>query len=234
MVSKKLANFMRMLTGLFTFLDAQPVIVDTLPAFRRSVNSGKEKLAALKARIDQRGGRSTNKTEGKANVEDELTGFLIKFTSALSLYSADEEKHDLHQETNETPSYIIQLDDAELAEFARNRIPLTEAHLASLADYGITAEDITEANALLTGFEEVNGLITSTLRERPAVTEDIEKMVSDIRLYLKERLDKYPNILKKEHPAFFEEYRKQRIIIDYNGNPGAGDDEDPPVTPPEP
>jgi hypothetical protein len=119
----------------------------------------------------------------------------------------------------------------DLLEETGSRISaLTTANASALASYGVTGDDVTELNDLVSDFHDVKTAPRSAVIGRASETNTLPDAITKTTSLLRNRLDKQMTKFKKNNPTFYAGYRTARVIVDRGG---AGGGTTPPPPPPQ-
>ena len=91
----------------------------------------------------------------------------------------------------------------------------SENQEALTADYGITAEQITDLQADYNHFLELNGQPREYQIKSSMATKSLENLVSEANSLLSNRLDNLMKIFKRRNSSFYNGYLKARMVVDY-------------------
>lgn len=103
-------------------------------------------------------------------------------------------------------------------------------HLAALADYHIDQQDLDELAALRQQLGSVIGSPREAIIDRRHETIAIEHLIEELDDLLHDQLDRLIEILRPDHPAFYERFKTARVIVDYKGkknDTGEEEEDDP-------
>lgn len=130
---------------------------------------------------------------------------------------------DLEKTTEYSESRLYHLPDNKLLSVSKAIIKLTEGKEAELAEHGLTADEITNAGAAITGFEEAITARNAGAELSSASIKSLDALISETSGLLEDRVDRYAKKLKKNDPDFYNRYEAARVIVDiaatHNTNP---------------
>lgn len=107
-----------------------------------------------------------------------LIQFVIKSTSQLRALAKNDGDINLVDLVKITPSELRKMTDNALVQFTANVLKYITEHLASLAEYGVTAQTVTDGQALLDAYKlEIDKLA--------AIKKESKQLTVDIRTQLK-------------------------------------------------
>lgn len=130
-----------------------------------------------------------------------------------------------------TLSSLDKLSDDELEPTGTSLSALGTGNLAALADYGLTAADVTALDALRAKFHGVKSAPRMAIAGRKGEPDTIPGLISSTTSILRNRLDKQMTKFKKSHPEFYAGYRTARVIVDRGGRSGPEQTPTPPSAP---
>lgn len=91
----------------------------------------------------------------------------------------------------------------------------SENQEALTADYGLTAEQITDLQADCNHFLELNGQPREYQIKSSMATKSLEDLISEANNLLSNQLDNLMKIFKRRNPSFYNGYLKARMVVDY-------------------
>jgi len=83
------------------------------------------------------------------------------------------------------------------------------------ADYGLTAEQITDLQADCDQFLELNGQPREYQIKSSMATKSLEDLISEANNLLSNQLDNLIKIFKRRNASFYNGYLKARMVVDY-------------------
>ena len=165
----------------------------------------------------------TGATGAKAQVRHDYEEQILVIASQLSALAEVKSDANLAGQVELTLSALDKLADDDLEETGTRIANLATTHMAALADYGITAADVTALNGFTTQF---HGIKTAP---REAVVDRSSQTTTSL---LRNRLDKMLTRFKKSNPEFYAGYLAARVIVERGGS--GGSTPTPPTPPPAP
>ncbi len=108
---------------------------------------------------------------------------------------------------------------------------LATANIAALADYGITAADVTDLDDLTTKFHGAKPAPREAVVGRKKQTDVIPGMIANLRSILRRQLDRQITTYKRSNAEFYEGYLSARVIVDRGGGGGKKPAPKPPTPP---
>jgi len=217
-MKEKYSNYYRMLLSVQTFLAGKSEITGVIPAFGRAITRLNDKIAEIKEADANRGGKATGKGGSKSAVEDKLISAVLKASSILGTYAAEENLVDLKKAVDFTKWDLIKLRDSDLAAKARSIKKTAEGKLTVLADFGLKVSDLTVIEELAATFTQLIGEMGSIRGEKIAETKNLGGLIDDAKVIIEEQLDKFANTLQEDHTEFYIQYKAIRNVIDYGAS----------------
>jgi len=90
----------------------------------------------------------------------------------------------------------------------------TELQETLTADYGLTAEQITDLQNDVNQLLEINGQPRAYQIKSSIATNEIEQLLNDAHDILNNQIDKIMSVFKRSDPNFYHGYQKARVIVD--------------------
>lgn len=119
--------------------------------------------------------------------------------------------------TDYTHSDLTHASDNELADITRLVYETALPLKTELADYLVTEADIELVSTLQQQFLLAIPGKRGAVAVSAQATQDIEKVMKEIGVLLKEKIDVLVATLEPANPAFYEQYRNARTIVDLGG-----------------
>lgn len=221
-----------MFSTVSSYMDKNNSIVSGVPAIIVTVAEVNTNLAA----ITEKGRKQLAPTGGAAEEKDtvrlDFEEKILEIADQLAALAEKTKNANLAAQAEFSLSSLDKLSDDELEETGTSVSGLGTANLAALADYGITAADMTALDALKTKFHGVKTAPRTAIAGRKGETDTIPGLITATTSILRNRLDKQLTKFKKSQPAFYAGYRSARVIVDRGGSAGPSPASPKPVTPP--
>ncbi len=157
-------------------------------------------------------------TDAKASVRHDYEEKILVVAAQLSALAEVKNDANLAGQSELTLSGLDKLADDDLEETGTRIAGLTTTNLAALADYGITAADVTELNNLTTQFHNVKTAPRTAVAGRAGQTATLPDMIAEATSILRNRLDKLVTRYRKTNPDFYAGYQSARVIVDRGGS----------------
>ena len=215
------------------YMAANNSIWNILPAMNVTVGELSDNNAAIADKIGKQSAPITGAADEKTQVRTGFEEKILEIADQLSALAALNNDPNLAAQVELTLSGLDKLDVDILEETGKRISTLANAHIAALADYGITAADVTALDNLTTQFHGVKNAPRTAIAGRKGETVTLPGLGSKNTSLLRNRLDKQMTKFKKSHPEFYAGYRTARVIVDRGGgNATPPTPPAPPVTPP--
>lgn len=95
---------------------------------------------------------------------------------------------------------------------------LATSNLTALADYNITATDVTKLTTLQAAFTAAKSAPRGAVVDRKKETDTLRPLISDMLSTLGRQLDRQMTAFKASNPDFYAGYQSARVIVD-RGHP---------------
>lgn len=193
---------------------SNPEAVALIPSFSNGIN----RLEAITVEIDslsvEQSKNITGITEGKNEVLEELAGYVIDVAGALHSYAVAKGDNTLMAKVNFKPHKVHIMNQSELVNAAG--VVIEEAagiRPQSLADEGITAEEITRFTELYTMFKGITGNKRQAVIERSGHTDRIAVLFAEASALKKNTLDRLATQFLRKAPDFYKKYKAAANVI---------------------
>jgi hypothetical protein len=204
---------LKMIENVLTFCRQHPAPVDSLPALKASL----ARLQSLYDRIRAVGTDASIQVDGvqdaKENADERLIDLLSPFCSSVYAYAADTGNQELRGEVDFSDYSFARLPEQQLSLTANRILEFTARHIAALADYGVTATDVTEIKDALASYDAYLMAPRRAITHRSQSIDTSGELLKEAETLLRESIDKVAIRLNKPHPAFYKEYLENRLII---------------------
>lgn len=199
-------------------VESKSVIWSVLLSFASAFAGYKVKLGMLtdaeKEQEEINKGYAQEKREKRIGMAEEAN----RIRSGVQAYAMDTEDLVLYERVNYAMSEL--LGGSSNRSRTRCQIIHDEANgvIGSLGDYGITAADITALQTAIDDFAAIISNPKDHIAARKMVTEKIVKLIREIDLILKKKMDKLMEHFRESAPDFYVQYFNDRKIYDAKTN----------------
>jgi hypothetical protein len=154
-------------------------------------------------------GASPQKVQAKHDLEEKI----MEIADQLSSLGAKNNDAALGAQVEFSPSMLDKLDDDQLEATGKNVSALATANLAALADYNVTAADVTALDGLVANWGKLKTAPRTAIANRSSQTTTLPQAISNNTSLLRNQLDKQMTKFKKTQPEFYAGYQAARVII---------------------
>jgi hypothetical protein len=229
-MTKNQENKLTMYEAIHSILQDNASVTATVPAFQPALQEFGAKLGELKNMALEVKTAFVGKNADKKTTEAVLIGSLIKVTSAMQAIAHRTRNQTLAEKAKITESQLRHSRDTDLM------IQATGIHAAALEvadqlkDFGITAANLDELSSQIAAFHQALGKREGGMAQRGAARNALADLFTGIDTILRQDLDKLMELLKTDHPQFYDAYQKSRVIkhLGIRTRPGT---EPPPANP---
>ncbi|SMD32753.1 hypothetical protein SAMN04488029_1104 [Reichenbachiella faecimaris] len=130
----------------------------------------------------------------------------------LEAYAADTENAELLSKSSNSASDYFRLANEDFEIKTKNVIDLLDGHVAEMADYGMSADQIEEVKTSFAIFQDKRGVPRSYQIQSRMATEDLAALFDEVNKTLA-RLDNVLKRFKRSNPAFYVGYDAARHIV---------------------
>ncbi|TAJ15488.1 hypothetical protein DMA11_00940 [Marinilabiliaceae bacterium JC017] len=170
---------------------------------------------------------TTGTSELKLKVENDMIKSTIKIANAIYAYAVDNNSPDLKSRVSVTASQLQRLNDQNKKASCMNIYEKANNLAGNLAEYGITPEMILILKSHIDNFVVSIASPRTAIVDRSMATAQLAKLVDDMNLLLREKIDKLMPLLEDTHPEAYQTYKSARIIIDLRRGKKKNEEETP-------
>ncbi len=170
----------------------------------------------------------TGPADDKAVAKFELENKILMVANQVAALGAANNDLTLEGQAELSLTDLDRMKESDLIATATRIGNLVTANLAALADYGITAADVTALNTLASRFQGLQTAPRQAVVDRKKEIVQLPAVASHLLTTLRRRLDRQTTAFKQTQPEFYAGYLAARVIVD-RGNPAKKKD-----TPPTP
>jgi hypothetical protein len=195
------------------FLNKNNSIWSGKVAFANAVTRATAAVAAVDQASDAQQKPTTGVTQDKGTVRDELKEETLRIADQLSALATKTDNMDLAAQVEMTKSSLDKLLDNDLEQAAERVANLATTNIAALADYDITAADVTAFNTLRDDFNEMKTAPRQAATDRSVATATLPVAMRTARSIFRNEIDKQMLNFKKTNPDFYNGYFAARVIV---------------------
>lgn len=213
-MDSKLEAKMNMYDAVLAHCNANPLIVNSVPAFQTAVTTFRDIFEdltdATQAEIQIISGITVDKAEQRKTLVQlafDMAGQIFAFASAT-------DNHILKGQVSYVFSDLNRLKDELLAPACQNILAAANANAVALVPYGVTAAKITELDDAISDYAAAVPGPRNAVSQRAAITNTIKDLFKSGDEMLKEQLDKLVIQFKTTEPEFYNAYKNNRVLLD--------------------
>ncbi|MFD2565526.1 hypothetical protein [Aquimarina rubra] len=212
-MNKDQNNKLDMYEAVQTYLDANTDKWNGVPVLITFKNQFSELLSNIREHQEnQEAARvylGANKTTQKRFVSEKAD----ILNDALEAYAAIEENIELEQKAAKSFSDLNRLRNQDFVTVITETITLLEQHLEALADYGVTADQITDLKNSFDQFLTLQGQPRQYRIAGKQATLNLAELFDNTSSLLSNKMDKVMKRFKRTDANFFNGYQTARIIV---------------------
>ena len=185
-----------------------------IPAFQAVVSEFNATLSQLEENIKIQQGKITGTSEQKQKEEQEMIDETVRIAAGVYVFAIDNMNLALAEKVAISPSALQNMNQAKLLASCMGILELAAEHLDEMADFGIAEADLKSLEKEINDFKELAVAPRTEIVTRSQATEKIRILINDLLNLLKLKADKFILMFKQTQPAFYNEYKSARIIVD--------------------
>jgi hypothetical protein len=160
----------------------------------------------------------TGQAAEKATTRFAFESQILVIASQLAALAAKNNDTVLEAQSDLSLSALDKMAVQDLEETGTRIANLATANLTALADYNITAADVTAVGTLQAKFHAAQTAPRQAIVDRKKENDMLPPLVSDLLSTLRRQLDRQMIAFKQGNPEFYAGYVAARVIVD-RGNP---------------
>jgi hypothetical protein len=215
------------------FLDDNNTIWNGKVAFAAAVTEAKDGVKEIRKAAARQELPTGGITDEKGQARGALEDLALEVADEVSAFAAKTGNASLSADVRVSRSSLDQAQDDDLVQTAERIRDAANTNVASLADYGVTAAEVTALSDAITAFSGMKTAPRTAKASKRGATTSIASMVETTRSLFRTQLDKLMTPFRKTNPEFYTGYFAARVIVDRAGTrPSAPTT--PPPNPPNP
>lgn len=211
-------NRLSMMYATRQVLDQNSGTWNTVPAFVAAKNEFNANIKAMEDSLALQLRDITGHTEAKAVAKDAMIAPTVLVAGGVMAWASFTGNEGLAEEMNVFPSELLKYRDSVVAQRCQYVSDAANANIASLADYGVTAADVTALQSRIDAYLVLVQQPRNVITARMGATSEIALLVRDTKKLLSRRLDMMMRQFIASAPEFYRQYTNARIIIDRGGS----------------
>lgn len=194
-------------------LDDHSIVWNTTPAFVTTKTAFSGKIAAIAAASIQQQAVITGIATDKRVLKSTLIDVAAPVAAAVIAYASQTNNNELLEAVNYTHSDLVRTRDDQVAERCQIIHNHATAHLAALADYGITAPVLNALQTSITAYNTKVPMPGAAKQTKKTATINLNNLFKETDVILKLQLDKLMLVYKTSNSDFYNKYVGGREII---------------------
>ena len=213
-------NKLSMMEASIEVLDGHSTQVATVPALVAAKSALVAKTLAIRKDNLTQQKTTKGKTTDKGIRKFALADTAYSTAAAVQAYAAEINNNDLYELVNFSRWNLRQTDDEEIQQVCQLIHNEANGVLASLADYGIDATDLSDLQDLIDDWGSKSQMPRVAISEKKTATASIPTLFKEADAILTKRVDKLMENFITSEPEFYATYHNARRIV--NAGHGSG------------
>lgn len=194
--------------------DDNSSIVSSVPAFQTALTKFKEKISDIFSTTQKKEVALTGITADKNSAKQTLCQLAADVAGMISAFAAMNNNQVLKAEVNFSITKLSKSREDQLTIYCQTIHDKGLANLASIRDYGVTQDVLTDLQNAINEFSEDTPKTRTATSQRKTLGSNLEQLFKEADYILKEQMDKLVVAFRASHPNFVATYQTTRIIID--------------------
>ncbi|MGE4288351.1 MAG: hypothetical protein AB7E36_06665 [Salinivirgaceae bacterium] len=217
-MNKKQSNHLSSYLAVAFVLTKYEEKVGLVPALEAAVAKFTMLLNELQEVRQIQEGRITGTALQKQQEEDEMIEATLRVAAGIYVFAREQGNLELKQKVKLSDTKLRKLGNSALLSRCTQIYNLAvELNSEALVLFGILPETLVDFKKEIDDFALLVGKPRSGIVARSAATQRLQQLFKEIGELLREEIDKLMLVLKGQEPAFFNEYKAARIIVDLRG-----------------
>lgn len=195
------------------------VAANALPALAPQLVALNARLHAIKAAAATQARPTTGQTVDRNQVLAVATAATLAVAGRVRSYARSQKLGVLEAKVRLRPSTFKKVRLAHRIPLMQQVHDAAQDVLSQLADFGVTAELLTDLQARITAADAVKTLLRSTIVERRVATAKLLELFRELTDFLENEVDPLVDSLRETSPEGWATYRAARDIINQPGTP---------------
>jgi len=175
----------------------------------------KDQKATLEAAALRQEQDFTGITADKRNLKQLMIDRAFVIARALTAYASITENSILAGRVKYSKSDFTSAKDVDVLSKAKSVWEVAQEHVDNLADYGITAQHVTELEEAIANYGDALSSPRVAINQRKEATGSIQQQIKRIDIHLKKKLDAI--MVQFDDTEFYSTYQAARMIVDRRG-----------------
>ncbi len=196
-----------------SFLDANATVWNGMPRMVNYKNMFDEIISRIQAKSESTR-QGVGVTQQKEQLKEAIATKASMLSGILQIIAAEQNNNDLASAVKMTKSDLTLSKEADIGAAVKNLIAKANENTATLAEFGITPEVITELTTRVDDFNALIGKPRTILSQKYSALSNIEELFGEGNRVLKLNLDNSMLIFRESQTEFYQGYQNARKIID--------------------
>lgn len=171
-----------------------------------------DKISAIAKQMNIQIANTTGITVDKDGLRTALETQAFLISAAISGYASATNNQTLYVRIHYTKTDLMRYRDAELVGICTNLSTDTNAQLASLGPYGITAATLSSFQTAISAFAQAMKNPSEAIAKRKGATEKLAILIPELTDWLRTTMDNLIITLTPSAPEFVQIYQNVRLI----------------------
>ena len=181
--------------------------------FAKSYETFMATVDAIQAHSEIQGVNKKGLTIDKNTLKKKLIGLAIKNSKKVDIIARSNKNETLYKEVNFNESDLLRMAEVTLKDRVQIIYERVDAHLAELADQGITADTQKLFLDTITAFNNSLSTPRTGITERSKITQKLPVLFNEAESAL-EIMDLAAESVKDEEPDFYNGYKNARKLVE--------------------
>lgn len=212
-MNKDQNNRLDMYEAVHTYLDANTDKWNGVPVLITFKNELSDLLSNIREHQDNQEAAKVFLGANKTNQKRFVSEKADILNDALEAYAAIEGNAELEQKAAKSFSDLNRLRNQDFVTIITETITLLEQHLEALADYGVTADQITDLKNTFDQFLMLQGQPRQYRIAGKQATLNLAELFENTSALLANKMDKVMKRFKRTDTNFFNGYEAARVIV---------------------
>jgi chemotaxis protein histidine kinase CheA len=216
-MTKMHENKLTMYLAVASVLDDNGAKIATLAALTQATGTFEGLIEAVKEKSKEFDLMATGMTLAKLEAEDQLLEELMPAIHALYAYAHTVKDTTLAEKANISESSVRKLRDTEIIVKTNGLLEIIEAHVAKLADHGVTAETVATIRQKIDAYEGALEKKEGTYSERVSTNKALYDLYDQTDAVLAKQIDPLMEQFRRKEVDFYNAYTQARWIKTLGG-----------------
>ncbi|MGD9991697.1 MAG: hypothetical protein AB7S69_00240 [Salinivirgaceae bacterium] len=217
-MNKKQSNHLSSYLAVAFVLTKYEAKVGLVPALEAAVTKFTSLLNELQEVRQIQEGRISGAALQKQKEEDEMIEASLRVAAGIYVFAREQDNLELQQKMKVSDSNLRKMGNSALLSQCTLIYNLAmELNSEALVPFGILPESLAGLKKEIDDFALLVGKPRSGIVARSAATLRLQELFKEIGELLREEMDKLMLVIKGQEPAFYNEYKAARVIVDLRG-----------------